>query len=1131
MDGSFDADFVRLLEKYKQNPPTKETLERVFRQAESSLGGTRIPNLNEWGSLLNEVSPPTDGKTINVLNETIEMDLKLLNLSTIVIGLDTRNGNPELRDNGKNVNQLQASNCMSVTKYDEFHWLLLSSNKLMTGIDMMMTNKERINDNVNTNDDVAVTTRDETKTNVNEKNNSDNLDRLIENMTEYVDLEENGDELKKEDLISVWDVLEMIMFGNENENENEYKNLRYWVLRLAIFLHCKSSNLLNLSFVKNYIKNSGGATGSDQVTQLKEKLDFVLKPLMLKLGSFVDIYESLVETQVSSGNNSRNVGILSKFVSCYHYFSDEKEKEKEKKKGGKERKEHFLFLMKYKEEDKTLMSMVSETGDKNLYDSISKFTLSTAVIDDLLMKYSDYINDMFSRMRSEMNEDEKRFLLSRCYRCEMNDDPDLTRTQWIHDVIFILENRFLTNKSEYKLPYSSEMNYQIIKQLSLAKYRKTLKKALGVLYDEIKLVKPRRSGDLEFDFQFREYFLRLSDKKNVKIQVSQFFTIIFLQIAVFHNMRWAIWECDHGGRKEKYSETVSDIHKYHKLNLIDLRITGYYGCSLFHVATACKYPEILDSFLQIDDNVSEYKNKTGKTAIDEAIKYGEWSIMKKLSLAKMGSRMKDKAKKEENKIETTRGIVSSFLKQRKNILDKNNEQVMPEHKTDEKTDQENGNHDKDKDGKDGKDAFMEELLLTMNELISNKKPICDSMLLLCWKYETSRMKKSKDGKENRLWKVLENTIRNVLDQGTSNRLNWVWFKKFILHSPIWYEMNGNDTSYSQVKKGEDGNNGENVSNKQDRQWQFKVECDCGEDVEISNVDKSYPNSNDTRHCNDCNSIVWHVSGYYQIYHSRKVYFYHCPRGMSEDHPKGFELCAKCANKRFEAWKKAKKTEKKKMALKKSINNDESRLVVTKNSQKKGILYGNLVSMADKKLLEYKKILKKEIDSLSENRSWIKMRKFEQRKSDRLEYDGVINLRQDNGDYVTYPNKLGFNEQKLEKLKLKDFYDSRVYLSNLMLVAHAMDDKFHDIMKNDILRKDFHVDYQRGPLKRIQRCQAKAESDYADRPYPNSAQILDIVRCMCVYEKSSDLLNGIETLIDRVKSQDTPFVRILRIKNL
>ena len=42
----------------------------------------------------------------------------------------------------------------------------------------------------------------------------------------------------------------------------------------------------------------------------------------------------------------------------------------------------------------------------------------------------------------------------------MNDEPDLTKTQWIYDVVFILENRFLTNKSEYKLPCSSAMNYQ-----------------------------------------------------------------------------------------------------------------------------------------------------------------------------------------------------------------------------------------------------------------------------------------------------------------------------------------------------------------------------------------------------------------------------------------------------------------------------------------------------------------------------------------------------------------------------------------------------------------------------------------------------------------------------------------------
>ena len=38
-------------------------------------------------------------------------------------------------------------------------------------------------------------------------------------MTEYVDLGEHGDELNKEDLISVWDVVEILIFGNENDHK------------------------------------------------------------------------------------------------------------------------------------------------------------------------------------------------------------------------------------------------------------------------------------------------------------------------------------------------------------------------------------------------------------------------------------------------------------------------------------------------------------------------------------------------------------------------------------------------------------------------------------------------------------------------------------------------------------------------------------------------------------------------------------------------------------------------------------------------------------------------------------------------------------------------------------------------
>ena len=196
-----------------------------------------------------------------------------------------------------------------------------------------------------------------------------------------------------------------------------------------------------------------------------------------------------------------------------------------------------------------------------------------------------------------------------------------------------------------------------------------------------------------------------------------------------------------------------------------------------------------------------------------------------------------------------------------------------------------------------------------------------------------------------------------------------------------------------------------------------------------------------------------------------------------------------------------------------------------------ILFENLAGMADKKLEHHTEKLKRKIDKLSKNVAWIEMTKYEQPIADRVQQRGTINLRQDNGDYVTYPNKLGFDVKKLDELKLKDFYDSRVYLSNLMLVANAVNDKFHDTLKNDILKKDFSVDYQRGPLKRIERCQAKAETDYALKPYPNSAQLLDIVRCMLVYQRPEDLMAGVKVVVDRVKNGDTCLKRVLRVKNM
>ena len=84
-----------------------------------------------------------------------------------------------------------------------------------------------------------------------------------------------------------------------------------------------------------------------------------------------------------------------------------------------------------------------------------------------------------------------------------------------------------------------------------------------------------------------------------------------------------------------------------------------------------------------------------------------------------------------------------------------------------------------------------------------------------------------------------------------------------------------------------------------------------------------------------------------------------------------------------------------------------------------------------------------------------------------------------------------------------------------------------------------------------------KQDYQFRPYPTSgtfiffafvvlffcfflfcfvfgcvaAQLLDIIRCQCVYDTPEHLMNGLNTVISRVKKGDTCLKRVLRVKNL
>ena len=71
--------------------------------------------------------------------------------------------------------------------------------------------------------------------------------------------------------------------------------------------------------------------------------------------------------------------------------------------------------------------------------------------------------------------------------------------------------------------------------------------------------------------------------------------------------------------------------------------------------------------------------------------------------------------------------------------------------------------------------------------------------------------------------------------------------------------------------------------------------------------------------------------------------------------------------------------------------------------------------------------------------------------------------------------------------------------------------FHEEMKKifDEEIKGKELKYQQGSVKRMARCQAKAETDYVTASYPTTAKILDFIRCSLTHESSESLLKKIQ----------------------
>eukprot|EP01083_Nonionella_stella_P031595 86541_1 len=126
-----------------------------------------------------------------------------------------------------------------------------------------------------------------------------------------------------------------------------------------------------------------------------------------------------------------------------------------------------------------------------------------------------------------------------------------------------------------------------------------------------------------------------------------------------------------------------------------------------------------------------------------------------------------------------------------------------------------------------------------------------------------------------------------------------------------------------------------------------------------------------------------------------------------------------------------------------------------------------------------------------------------------------------------------------------FYDFNEYLSQLVLLAQIVDDEFQQSIQQMFgIDKVTHqgtftenktgdglVEYMRGPVKLLQRARNKAENDYLDAAYPQSACVLDLNRCALIFNDTATILRAMKLFVNKIRYyQSGSIIGIVRAKN-
>ena len=182
-----------------------------------------------------------------------------------------------------------------------------------------------------------------------------------------------------------------------------------------------------------------------------------------------------------------------------------------------------------------------------------------------------------------------------------------------------------------------------------------------------------------------------------------------------------------------------------------------------------------------------------------------------------------------------------------------------------------------------------------------------------------------------------------------------------------------------------------------------------------------------------------------------------------------------------------------------------------------------------------------------NKKWVELRQLSPKESlleviKELESDDELSQLllpvYYNADELPFDNVNGFDGTKE--------YDHNIYLTQLLITAHQMNNTFQNECKNTFNKKNGYFTtipckfwYNSAPVKTKSRCITKAELDYKYDIWPHTINIKDLLRCSVTFDTIDGLIKGYKQftnmMYDRYLYGNNAkniscIKRILRIKN-